>query len=142
MTSFLAFFNFDNTLFILGLLGFFGVLLTWQLTKDNSIDLKSLLIKDGEVSLSKLGQLIAMLVSTWIIIYQTRNGLLTEWLFTGYMIAWSGANLVSKWIDRSSSFRTNYGGNYRPTYQFNEPEPADPTDYRDFRASQIQKKNT
>lgn len=138
MTSFLAFFNFDNTLFILGLLGFFGVLLTWQLTKDNSIDLKSLLIKDGEVSLSKLGQLIAMLVSTWIIIYQTRNGLLTEWLFTGYMIAWSGANLVSKWIDRGSPLTSTY----KTSYTSNTPEPADPTDYRDFRASQIQKKNT
>lgn len=136
MSSFLEFFTFDNSLFIAGMIGFFSVLLSWHLNKTNSIDLKSLLIKDGEVSLSKLGQLIALLVSTWIIVYQTRAGLLTEFLFLGYMTAWSGANLASKWIDRGNTARP-----YRQTHT--EPdEPSDTTDYRDFRSSQVQKRNT
>lgn len=138
MNSFLEFFTFENSLFVAGMIGFFSILISWHLNKNNSIDLKTILVKDGELSLSKLGQLIALLVSTWIIVYQTRHELLTDWLFTGYMVAWSGANLASKWIDRGNT------STYRQTSiqtHIDSTEPADTTDFRDFRSNQVQKKN-
>lgn len=138
MNSFLEFFTFENSLFVAGMFGFFSILLSWHLNKNNSIDLKTILVKDGELSLSKLGQLIALLVSTWIIVYQTRAGLLTEFVFTGYMVAWSGANLASKWIDRGNT------STYRQTSiqtHIDSTEPDDTADFRDFRSSQVQKRN-
>lgn len=50
------------------------------------------------VSLSKCGQLFALLVSTWILIHETRAARLSEWLFIGYMAAWAGANSINKAI--------------------------------------------
>lgn len=54
---------------------------------------------DGTFSLSRLGQLVSMLTSTWVIIYQTRAGNLAEWLFTGYLLTWAGANAFSKYLE-------------------------------------------
>jgi hypothetical protein len=80
--------------------------LSWHKDKASNLDIRQLLMKDDRLNLGKAGQLIALLVSTWILIYQTRKGMLTDWLFTGYMIAWSGANLASKYIDTRSPTNT------------------------------------
>lgn len=67
----------------------------------NAFDIKSTVTdENGRFSLSKFGQLVALLVSTWVLIYETRKGHLTEWLFAGYMAAWAGANLLNKYLDR------------------------------------------
>ena len=134
MNHFLEFFTFENTLFLAGMIGFFSVLISWHRNQNNTIDLKTILIKDGELSLSKLGQLIALLVSTWIIVYQTRHELLNEWLFTSYLFTWTGANVMSKYL----------GPRPPAPRQDNENDPAEPTDtadFRDFRSSQVQKRN-
>ena len=99
MNTLIDFLTLETIILVLGMSIFFGVLLKWHLNKNSTLDLSSIVVNNGVFSLSKLGQLIALLVSTWIIVYQTRHNLLTEWLFTGYMFAWGGANLVNKWID-------------------------------------------
>ena len=72
-------------------------------TGKNSLDARSLFLDDTEkMSLGKTGQFIAMVISTWVIIYQTRAGLLTEWLFAGYMLAWAGAGVAGKMIDKKA----------------------------------------
>ena len=43
--------------------------------------------------------MVALFVSSWAMIHQTINNALTEWLFGGYMVAWAGANIASKFID-------------------------------------------
>ena len=109
------------------------LMLKWHLDDKNNFDVRTSLMKDGHLSLAKMGQLVALLVSTWIIIYQTRKGLLTDWLFTGYMIAWSGANLASKYID-SKSGRSTYEQTTTQSYG-NEPierqynSPMEPREY-------------
>jgi hypothetical protein len=85
-------------------LAFFSILFVlvlayWHIQQDTAFDLRTALMVDDKFSLYKVGQLLALLSSTWIIIYQTRHNQLTDWLFTGYMLAWSGANLLSKYID-------------------------------------------
>lgn len=73
--------------------------------RDDQFDLKHLLVDSNtnRVSLQKTGQLVALLFSSWAFVYETRSGRLTEWLFIGYMVAWSGANLASKYIDSKAT---------------------------------------
>lgn len=76
------------------------VLYTWHRQSD-TFDLRHLVVdsKTDRVSLMKCGQLFALLVSTWVLIRETNNNRLTEWLFGSYMVAWSGVNLVRRYID-------------------------------------------
>ena len=80
------------------------VLGLWQ-HKADTFDLRWLLVdtKTNKVSLSKTGQLIALIVSSWALIYETRNGNLTEWLFGAYMISWAGANIANKVTEKYKS---------------------------------------
>lgn len=75
---------------------------------ENPFDIKSTITDEtGRFSLSKFGQLVAMITSTWVLIYQTRHAALTEWLFAGYMAAWAGANLLNKYLDRGKAESTD-----------------------------------
>ena len=81
----------------------FGILWRWH-CDDTDFDMRRVLVdKDtGHVSLSKFGHFIALVASTVALWYEMMHSRLTEWLFTGYMIAWAGANLTSRWIDIKS----------------------------------------
>lgn len=90
----------DDAVLLLSVL--FGMLLIWRWHRDptSTFDIRKVILNDtGEVSLGKLGQAVALVVSTWVLIHETRAGKLTEFLFTGYMISWAAANLVSKGQD-------------------------------------------
>jgi len=71
----------------------------WQRDNTNNFDLLDLISIDGKLSLAKTGQLVALLVSTWGFVALVRAEKLTEFYFTGYMLAWAGANLASKALD-------------------------------------------
>lgn len=86
--------------------GIFGawilvVLVRWH-TEDSRFDLRHILIDGGtnRVSLHKLGQFVALIVSTIVLWYEMLHARLTEWLFAGYMFTWTGALLAKRWIDR------------------------------------------
>ena len=91
----------ETVVLFLGSLLFVALLMLWHTNKEVDFDVKSALMREGKFSLSKLGQLVALMTSTWVVIYQTRHGLMTEWLFTGYMLAWSGANLLGRYLDNA-----------------------------------------
>lgn len=76
------------------------ILFLWHRHPD-AFDLRHLLTdsRSNRVSLRKCGQLFALLLSSWVLIHETRAGRLSEWLFIGYLAAWTGANLAAKWID-------------------------------------------
>jgi hypothetical protein len=92
---------------ILGLASFFLAILLWMWHTDQGtpFDLTALFIdsKTQRVSLMKLGQAIAMLTSTWVLIYETRAERLSEWLFLAYIATWSGVNLANKAISRTAT---------------------------------------
>jgi hypothetical protein len=102
MTNILENINTDNLVLISGAIFLILLLVLWHKDKSVDFDMKTALMYEGRFSLSKFGQFIALMTSTWIIIHQTKLGQLSEWLFTGYMLAWSGANLLSRYIDKSS----------------------------------------
>lgn len=82
-----------------------GVLVYWHIDKETRFDIRDLLIDSTtkELSLYKVGQLMALIFSTWVLVHETRSGKLSEWLFGSYMIAWSGANLIKKYLDKSDN---------------------------------------
>lgn len=108
--NFLSTLSLDTIVLIAGFAIIFITMIIWHRRPDVKFDIKSVVVdKSGKFSLSKFGQLIALLVSTWIIIHQTRSGLLTEWLFSFYMCAWSGTNLIGKYLDAK---KDSYQGDY------------------------------
>jgi hypothetical protein len=100
--------NVDTVILITGVLLFLIILVVWH--KDESrFDLKEIIVdtETNTVSLYKLGQVLALLISTWVLIHETRNGRLNEYLFSLYMFAWAGANSLNKYIDNKGKSETN-----------------------------------
>jgi len=93
----------DTATLLLGCLGLLLAILYAQRQPD-AFDLRHLIVdsKTGRVSLFKTGQLVALMTSTWILIHETRANNLTEWLFTAYMLAWTGANVAQKFLARDN----------------------------------------
>lgn len=115
-------FETDTVVLFSGIGIFLLLTIYWHRDKTNPFDFKSALMEDDKLSLSKMGQLVALLVSTWIIIHQVRIGGLSEWLFGGYMLAWGGANAINKYINsRSMGYSNPYTVNSQP---FVEPYVA------------------
>jgi hypothetical protein len=77
------------------------VLLYKAQTKNDNFDLRDLIMekKTGKVSLSRFGQLIALLVSTWGFVTLTLHDKLTEWYYASYMMIWAAAEGFRKWGD-------------------------------------------
>ena len=84
------------------------VLWGWHSMDEVPFNLTHLLTdsRTQRVSLSKCGQLFALLLSSWVLIHETRAARLTEWLFLTYMGVWSGANIANKWIQRGATQAT------------------------------------
>jgi hypothetical protein len=97
--------NWDIVSAILFMAVFIITLVIWQRDGRTSFDLKDIIVdsETNKVSVYKFGQLIAMCVSTWVLVNETRAGRLTEFLFTTYMVTWSGTNLIKRFIDSKNS---------------------------------------
>ena len=92
--------TFDTAVLIIATLVVLISAWLWQRDSTNKFDLLDLISgDDGKLSLSKTGQLVALLVSTWGFVAITRADKMTEWYFAGYMLAWAGANIASKALD-------------------------------------------
>ncbi len=81
---------------LIGIVVFVGVLLSWHLTNDKRFDFRETLVENDRISLSRLGQLTALVVSSPVLLYVTGTGKLSEWLFVGYMGAWAGTYIAAK----------------------------------------------
>jgi hypothetical protein len=92
--------NIDTVILITGVLLVLITLVVWH-KGESRFDLKEIIVdtETNTVSLYKLGQVLALLISTWVLINETRAGRLNEFLFTMYMISWAGANSLNKYID-------------------------------------------
>ena len=77
-----------------------AVLVAWNIQRDknNQIDLKDLVCKDGRINEAKFMRFCTFVVSTWGFIYLIVDQRFSEWYFAGYMTAWTGNALVNKWL--------------------------------------------
>jgi len=81
----------------------FLLVLLFRLQKlHDSFDLRDLIMENGKVSLPKFAQFGAFLVSTWGFVHLVVSDHLTEWYYGSYMVAWCGANLANKWLNRTT----------------------------------------
>lgn len=71
-----------------------------QLKKDK-FDLRYLIIDDTskKPSIHKLGQALALLVSTWGFVYLIEHDKFSEGYLTIYMGVWAGSTAMNKWLD-------------------------------------------
>lgn len=92
--------NLENFSMLLMIISAIGMIIYWHVDKSSRFDLRDLLIdsKTKELSVYKAGQLAALIASTYILLHETRAGRLTESLFGLYMVAWSGVNMVNKYL--------------------------------------------
>src|SRR5471030_883050 len=80
--------------FVICLLGYMQV-------KRDSVDLRWLIYDEKKrPSIHKIGQIVALVVSSWGFIALTLKGQLTESYFTGYMVVWSGSVALDKYLSR------------------------------------------
>lgn len=94
--------NLETFVLIVSSITMAGLVLYWHTDPETKFDIRDVLVEKetGRASLFKIGQLLALFVSTWALVHETRAGRLSEWLFFGFMIAWSGSNLINKYIKR------------------------------------------
>ena len=85
---------------ILGIVVIIALMVFWniQRDKDNQIDLKDLVCKDGRINEAKFMRFTTFVVSTWGFVYLIVDQRFSEWYFAGYMAAWTGNALLNKWL--------------------------------------------
>jgi hypothetical protein len=92
--------NSMDAILICLVIAFIVILLKIQTTKDN-FDLRAVISGDnGQPSIHKIGQLVALLLSTWMLIYLAINHQMTEGYFGTYMGVWAAAQAADKWLGR------------------------------------------
>lgn len=58
-------------------------------SKDCTFNITDLLVgRDGKIEGSKFRMNLAFGITSWVLIYSSLHGTLTEWLFAGYLAAW------------------------------------------------------
>jgi hypothetical protein len=89
---------------LIGLLFLFYVMFRIQRSK-NRVDLYYLILdeKTQQPSLHKFGQLVALAVSTWVLVDEEMHGRMTEWLFTAYMGAWAVTTIANNYLTRDKA---------------------------------------
>ncbi len=87
-------------LVLFGALTFIIVVLIYIQTRKDSLDLRWLILDDvtQRPSLNKIGQGLALIVSTWGFLVLVERNLLTEFYFTGYMAVWAGSTVLSQYV--------------------------------------------
>lgn len=84
------------------------ILIKWHNNPENRFDLTDCLMgEDGKVSLFKIGQAAALIVSTWAFIIMVQKDKMTEYYFYGYMGVWSGINLAKNIFGKAPDGITN-----------------------------------
>lgn len=85
---------------IIAILAGLVILAYAQIKKDN-FDLRTLITEDdGKLSIHKIGQLVALVLSSWGFVYLILYKEITEFYFMGFMGVWASAEALNKWIDR------------------------------------------
>jgi hypothetical protein len=81
----------------------FILAMVYMQLRNDLTDLRWLIMdRPHRPSLNKIGQIVALAVSTWGFVVLTLSGKLTETYFIGYMIAWSGSAALDKYLNRGS----------------------------------------
>lgn len=91
------------------------LLILLQLRKD-TFDLRYLIMDTAshQPSIYKIGQLAALIVSTWGFVYLTLHDKLTEFYFTAFMAIWAGTNVGNNIAQRWFQTKIDKDSNHVP----------------------------
>lgn len=81
------------------IIGFIMLLKAWNDDQGNDIVIADLICVDGKLNEPKMARFGAFVVSTWAFVYLVVTNGMTEWYFVGYMTAWVGNALFSKYMN-------------------------------------------
>jgi hypothetical protein len=101
LTNALQYFLKNPMAFILLVSVIFGVGVLWFIqSRKDSYDLRYLITDDKtkQPSIHKMGELIALFVSTWMVVYLTIQGRINENYFSMYMGIWAASQVANKWV--------------------------------------------
>lgn len=100
MNEFLNGIDLPMTLFAASGVFLLALMAKWQI-QAGPFDLRKALIDPAteQLSLSRLGQFVALYASTALLFYETSKGRIQEWLFIGYMAAWAGTYIAAKYAN-------------------------------------------
>ena len=75
----------------------------------NKYDARAIFVDkhSNEISLTKLGQLICMITSTWVIFYMTMQTKMTEGILGLYIGCWGGVSLGSQYLKSKYGYKEN-----------------------------------
>jgi predicted histidine transporter YuiF (NhaC family) len=87
------------SLYIFVCLGFCGILYSIH-KANNNLNATSIIVDSAtkEISLSKIGQLVALVTSTWIVFYLTVTKNITEGYLGLYIATWAASNSINSWM--------------------------------------------
>lgn len=78
--------------------------LAWRASKStkSQFNFEDILLdsKTGRTSLYKVGQFIALALSSWGFVFLTLGDKLTEFYFGLYMATWASAPVANKWLEQ------------------------------------------
>lgn len=95
----LASFTLDTSVLTIGAIVLLVSIARWNRDPRDPFRISNLVIgQDERASLDKLGQLVALCVSTWGFVYLIRAGLMSEYYCTGYMLAWGSLGIAKAYI--------------------------------------------
>jgi hypothetical protein len=93
-------FHVDDPLAVLGLLLvvslLYGMYRAGQ-SDENTYRLSDFISTGGHFDLAKLGQLVALITTTWVIVHMEKRSATVEWALTLYGLLWAGAQFGSLW---------------------------------------------
>lgn len=88
------------SLYIFVCIGFSGIIYSIHKNSFNQLNATSIIVdkQSGEISLSKIGQLVALVTSTWIVFYLTVTKNITEGYIGLYIATWAASNSINSWM--------------------------------------------
>jgi hypothetical protein len=87
--------------FVLLIIALLALIVLWSIqAKRDNFDLRALITdpRTHQPSVHKMGELVALIVSTWLIVYLALNGKIDENYFGLYMAVWAGAQVANNWV--------------------------------------------
>jgi hypothetical protein len=115
LVNFLASWTFEGITFGVFLLVFVWLLARLHNSNSSAFLIDGLLVDDrGKSSVSKLGELVALIVSTWVVVHMSIGNELTFDIFTAYLAVWAANRGLRHFINSKYSSKNEPSDQSRP----------------------------
>jgi len=122
--NFLSVWTFEGVTFAVFMLVFVVLIIKLHNNKNSKFLIDSLFVDDnGRASTSKMGELIALIVSTWAVVHLVIQNNITAEFFGAYMAAWVVNRGFRHYINHK--YGNGVDSEHGPSYNIEEPAPEE-----------------